>query len=232
MPRARGSLSVSLSIVLSVSLLPTSVLGHPALGLGTVVSAERAHVGTAAASAGSTIFAGDKLDTEQAGNLQIRAGAARLVLTGSSQVTWGTDDVAPSATLTGGTAAFSTANAKAFVLHVGTAVFRPRDNQPTVANVAFLNPKELVVRCSRGALLIGVDDDVRVIPEGTAYHVVLDPEAAVPAGAAPAPAASTSWGQHGPIKAGKSKFIWYAIAFTAIATGIALWQVCESPDRP
>ncbi len=232
MPRARGSLSVTLSIVLSVSLLAASTFGGSPVGLGTVVSADRAHVGTAAASAGSTVFAGDKLDTEQAGNLQIRAGAARLVLTGSSRVVWGDENGAPSATLTGGTAAFSTSNAKAFVLHAGTAVFRPRDNEPTVANVTLLNAKELVVRCSRGALLIGVDDDVRVIPEGTAYHVVLDPDAAIPAGALPAAAAPSSWGQDRPIKAGKSKFIWYAIAFTSIVTAFLIWQALESPDRP
>jgi len=232
MPRVRGSLSVSLSVLLSISLLASPIWGNSALGMGTVVSADRAHVGTATASAGSTVFVGDKLATEQAGSLQIRAGAARLVLTGSSGLVWGADDGSPSATLTGGTAAFSTANAKAFVLHAGTAVFRPQDNQPTVANVTLLNPRELVVRCSRGALIIGVDDDVRVIPEGTAYHVILDPDAAVPGGAIPAPAAAASWGQNQPIKAGKSKFIWYAIAFTAIVTAFAIWEACESPDRP
>jgi hypothetical protein len=147
-------------------------------------------------------------------------------------VVWGAEDGAPSATLTGGTAAFSTSNAKAFVLHAGTAVFRPRENEPTVANVTLLNAKELVVRCTRGALLIGVDDDVRVVPEGTAYHVILDPDAAIPAGALPAGTASSSWGQERPIKSGKSKFIWYAIALTAIVTGYVLWEVCESPDKP
>lgn len=232
MPRPRGTRSVALSILLSMSLMATSTLGGSALGLGTVVSADRAHVGTATASAGSTVFAGDKLDTERAGNLQIRAGAARLVLTGSSRVVWGSEDGTPTATLTGGTAAFSTSNAKAFVLHAGTAVLRPRDNEPTVANVTLLSAKELVVRCSRGALLIGVDDDVRVIPEGAAYHVVLDPDAAVPAGALPAAAVPSSWGQDHPIKAGKSKFIWYAIAFTSIVTAFLVWEVCESPDKP
>lgn len=232
MPRPRGTRSVALSILLSMSLMATSTLGGSALGLGTVVSADRAHVGTATASAGSTVFAGDKLDTERAGNLQIRAGAARLVLTGSSRVVWGSEDGTPTATLTGGTAAFSTSNAKAFVLHAGTAVLRPRDDEPTVANVTLLSAKELVVRCSRGALLIGVDDDVRVIPEGAAYHVVLDPDAAVPAGALPAAAVPSSWGQDHPIKAGKSKFIWYAIAFTSIVTAFLVWEVCESPDKP
>jgi hypothetical protein len=80
-------------------------------------------------------------------------------------------------------------------------------------------------------VLIKVDDDVRVIPEGRAYHVVLDPEATPKAGAAPPTPAS--WGQNRqPIKAGKSKFIWYAIAITAVATFFALWEALESPDKP
>ncbi len=232
MSAVRGSLSVTLSIVLSVSLLATPILGNSGLGSGTVVSAERAHVGTAAASAGATVFPGDKLDTEQVGSLQIRAGAARLVLTSSSHLVWGAEGGSASATLTGGTAAFSTAGAKAFVLHAGTAAFKPRGDEPTVANVTLLNAKELVVRCSRGAVLIAVEDDVRMIPEGTAYHVVLDPEAAGRSGEVPAPAVPASWGQNQPIKAGKSKFIWYAIAFTALVTWFALSEAMESPDRP
>jgi hypothetical protein len=234
MPPVRGSVAISLSVLLSISLVATPIWGNSGLGSGAVVSAERAHVGSAAASAGSTVFAGDKLDTERTGSLQIRAGAARVLLQGSSRLTWGSEDGAPSATLTGGTAAFSTANAKALVFHAGIAVFRPRGDEPTVANVTLLNPKELLVRCSRGALLIAVDDDVRVISEGMAYRVVLDPEAAAAARAIPAPAgaAAEPWGQHPPIKAGKSKFIWYAIAFTALVTWFAVSEALESPDRP
>jgi hypothetical protein len=235
MPRVRGSLSISLSLVLSVSLSGTPIWGKSESGLGTVVSAERAHLGTAAASAGATVFAGDKLDTDQSGNLQIRAGAARLLLKQSSRLVWGVDGGSPSATLTGGTAAFSTADAKAFVLHAGTAVFRPQSNEPTIANVTLLNAKELVVRCSRGALLIGVDDDIRVIPEGTAYHVVLDPNAAPPAGAVPAPPtpAPASWGdKNQPRKTGKSNFVWYAIAFAGLVTWFTVSEALESPDRP
>jgi hypothetical protein len=234
MPRVRGLLSITLSLFLSISLLSTPIWGSSGLGLGTVVSAERAHVGTAEASVGATVFAGDSLNTDRVGSLQIRAGAARVVLTGSSRLVWGTGDGPPSATLTGGTAAFSTVGENAFVLHAGAAAFKPRSDQPTVANVTLLNAKELVVRCSRGAVLIAVEDDVRVIPEGTAYRVVLDPEAAAPPPAGvPAPAAPASWGgQNQPIKAGKSRFIWYAIAFTAIVTSFALWRALESPDRP
>jgi hypothetical protein len=232
MPRKRGTPSVIVSILLSMSLLAMPMLGNSGLGSGTVVSAESAHLGTTAVTVGATVFAGDKIDTSAAGSLQIRAGAARLVLTASSRLVWGGETGSASATLLGGTAAFSTSRENAFVLHASTAAFKPRGDEPTVANVTVLNPKELVVRCSRGAVLIAVEDDVRVVPEGTAYHVVLDPAAAVPPGAVPAPATPAPWGQHQPIKTGKSKFIWYAIAFTAIVTWFVLSEAFESPDRP
>ncbi len=176
MPRSRGTALIYLSILLSISLLATPIEGNSGLGSGTVVYAESAHIGTAAASVGATVFAGDKLDTEQVrGGLQIRAGAVR-----------------------------------------------PRGDESTVANVTLLNPRELVVRCSRGAVLIAVEDDVRVIPESTAYRVVLDPEAA----------AQGTWGQNPPHPPARSKFIWYAIGFTALVTGFALYEALESPDRP
>lgn len=237
MPRSRGWLAVSTSFCLSLTLVAppfsTPLWGSSSVGLGTVLVADHAYVGTSAASVGATVFAGDTLATDKIGAMQLRSGAARVQLSGGAHLTWGSAEPAPSATLTGGSVAFSTARADAFILHAGTAIFRPRSDEPTVGNVTFLNPKELVVRCFRGALLIAVEDDIRVIPEGSAYRVVLDPEAAARAAAAPHPDPA-SWGQKNqqPIKAGKSKFIWYAIIFTAGVTAFAVYKALESPDRP
>src|SRR5262249_17573501 len=165
--------------------------------------------------------------------LELRCGGGGVELSGGARLIWGPADPTPSATLTGGSVAFSTAKADAFVLHAGTALFRPKGDEPSVGNVTLLNPKEIVVRCSRGALLIAVEDDIRVIPEGSAYRVVLDPEAAARAAAMPH-ADPAAWGQKNqqPIKAGKSKFIWYAIIFTAGITAFAVYEALESPDRP
>ena len=214
-----------LCVLLSMSLLVSPTWGSSAIGSGMIVSADRANIGTATATVGTTVFNGDTLGTAQLGSLEIRAGAARVHLTASSRVTWGAEAGVPRAELTSGNVIFSTANAKAFVLHASKAVLRPRDDTPTIGSVTLLNPKELVVRCSRGALTIAVEDDVRVIPEGTAYRVVLD--ANVP----PVPDVP-QWSPKPPQKAGKSKFIWYAIAATSFATVIAVWRACESPDRP
>src|SRR5713101_4324660 len=218
-----------LALLVSFSLLTTPVWAAHSSSLGTVVYADRAHVGAAQASVGATIFAGDRLSTDQSGSVQVRASAARLLLSSSSIATFSQDDASPAATLTFGSATFSTANSKAFALHVGSVVIRPNTDQPTVGRVTVLNPKELIVRSTRGSLSIAVEDDVREIPEGVAYRVVLDPNAADPQG----PRGAGSKGIGGPpIKAAKSKFMWYVIGATAVLTYLAFKEVFESPDRP
>src|SRR5207237_1497989 len=127
-------------------------------------------------------FRGDRLSTEQSGSVQVRAGAARLLLSGASIATLFQEDANPAATLTLGSATFSTANSNAFALHVASAVIRPNTNQPTIGRVTVLNAKELFVKSTRGSLSIAVEDDVREIPEGAAYRIVLDPNVAYPPG--------------------------------------------------
>jgi len=198
-----------LALLVSFSLLTTPVWAAPASSLGTVVYADRAHVGAAQASVsvGATIFTGDRLSTDQSGSVQIRAGAARLLLSSASIATFSQDDV----------------------LHVGSAVIRPNTNQPTIGQVTVLTSKELIVKSTRGSLSIAVEDDVREIPEGAAYRVVLDPSAADPQG--PRGAGTKGYGGP-PIKAAKSKFMWYVIGVTAVVTVWAFHEVFESPDRP
>jgi len=190
-----------IAVLLSYTLLITPVWAAPSSSLGTVVYADRAHVGAAQTSVGATVFSGDRLSTEQSGSIQVRAGAARLLLSGASIATLSQEDANPAATLTLGSATFSTANSNAFALHVASAVIRPNTNQPTIGRVTVLNPKELIVKSTHGSLSIAVDDDVREIPEGAAYRIVLDPNAADPQG--PRGAGTKGYGGS-PMKAAKS----------------------------
>jgi hypothetical protein len=217
-----------LALLVSISLLSTPVWAVPSSSLGVVVYADRAHVGAAQASVGTTVFSGDRLSTEQTGTVQVRAGAARLLLSSGSMATLSEEAATPAATLILGTATFSTVNSNAFALHVGSAVIRANSNQPTIGRVTVLTPKELIVRSTRGSLTIAVEDDVREIPEGTAYRVVLDPN-----GQPQGPQGAGTKGYGGPpIKAARSKFIWYAIGITAVITYFAVSEALESPDRP
>jgi len=208
------------------SLLVTPTFGASSSGIGMLVYAEHAHVGAAPASVGATIFDGDRLSTEQAGSVQLRAGAARLLLSAASVATVADDNGTPTATLTGGSATFSTAKSNALAVQVASAVIRAQNDGPTIGQVSILSAKELVVKSTRGSLTVTVDGETRVIPEGMAYRIVLDP------GAEAQPRAASSGPQGPPIKAGRSKFVWYAIGIAAVVTAIAIDRALESPDRP
>ena len=210
----------------SLALLISPLWATPSAVLGTVVFVNRARVGSANASLGATVFSGDSLSTDDVGSVQIRAGAARLLLAGSSIATLSEDEASPAATLRAGTATFSTANSKAFVLHVASAIIRPNTDRPTIGKVKVLSPKELIVQATRGSLEIAVEDDVREVPEGTAYRVVLDPNAD-PQG--PAGAGTKRTGKP-PLVAAKSRFIWYAVAVVGVVTWWAVHESCESGE--
>jgi hypothetical protein len=229
MARLRDLSRIAAAVVLSFGWIAASICNATTPVFGTVVSAQHAHVGRAAASVGTTIFSGDSLDTEELGVLQVRAGAARLLLPAASRVAWGTEEGMAAATLKNGTAIFSTANAKAFVLHASNAVIRANGDGPTVGSVSLVSAKELRVSCSRGTLAISVDDDTKTVDEGMAYRVVLDPDSIADDNSAPPQGPA---GQKPPKKSGKNKFLMFVLFGGAAVTGILLYYALESPAAP
>ncbi len=127
---------------------------------------------------------------------------------------------------------FSTANAKAFLLHASSADIRPKSDLPTVAQVTYVNDKELRVRATRGALAITVEDETQIVPEGTAYRVILDPDSYYTTESPQGPAGAGAKGRKGPRKAGRSRFLLIAIIVTGVVTGVALYEALQSPDKP
>jgi hypothetical protein len=220
------------AVLVSYSLFLMSVNGSTATPMGTITAASSAHVGATAASTGSTVFGGDHLSTEKLGSLQIRAGAARFLLSSASSAALSEKDGVPAATLLSGTAVFSTANAKAFLLRASTAEVRPKSDEPTVAQVTYVNDKEFRVRATRGALAITVEDETQIVPEGTAYRVILDPDSYYASESPQGPAGAGAKDRKGPRKAGRSRFLLIAIIVTGVATGVALYEALQSPDKP
>jgi hypothetical protein len=221
------------SAVLTSCLLMTPVWGASAGALGTVVTSDRASIGGSGASVGTTVFAGDQVSTADTGSMQLRTGGARFLLSASSMATVNEEDGTPTATLSRGSATFSTANAKAFALNAVTATVRPKSDEPTIGQVTILGEKQLLVKCSKGALTITVGDDSRTIAEGGAYRIILDPTASELAQDQPPPQGAGAKGSgRPPLMAAKSKFVWYATAAVAVVTILAVQEALESPDRP
>ena len=221
--RMLGARSI-LAFILSATLVAFPVWGAPAAtAFGTVITAEHAYVGTAPVEVGTTLYSGDQLRVEEQGSVQLRAGAARLLLLRASMAVVNEAEGAPSARLFQGSAKFSTGNAHAFTLFASKAAVRPQSDAPTIAQVTYLNEKELLVTAQRGGLTVTVGDQTEIIPEGTAYRVILDPP----------PGMAAASGQGGPpLKAGRSRFVIVAVAVVAGVTVFALHEVFESADRP
>jgi len=134
---------------LSFSLITIPAWGAPTAALGTVIAADRAHVGEAKAEVGTTVYGGDSISTELQGSVQLRAGKARLLLLSSSSAVVSDTQGAPAAKLLSGAATFSTGNAHAFTLFASAAAIRPQTDAPTIGRVSYIGPKELLVRDSR-----------------------------------------------------------------------------------
>jgi hypothetical protein len=180
------------------------------------------------------VYAGDRLSTEADGSVQLRAGAARLLLASSSAAVVNDEAGAASARLLKGTATFSTANAQAFTLYASRAAIRPEKNGATIGEVIYLSDKEMVVHAKRSDLTVTVDGETQIIPEGTAYRVVLDPPASMMQGPEGAGAGSQGGNTRGgpPLRAGRSRFLIVAVAVTGIATYFAVSEALESASRP
>jgi len=222
----------TVAAILTSCLLVTPVWGASSGPLGTVVASDRANIGGAGAAVGTTIFAGDNLRTADAGSVQLRTASARFLLAASSVATVNEDGGVPEATLLRGSATFSTANAKAFALNAATAVIKPKSDEPTIGQVTMLSAKQLLVKCTRGALTVTVGDDSREIAEGSAFHIVLDPAESEAQNQPPPQGSGTKGSGASPLKAAKSKFMWYAAAGVGVVTFFAVREAMESPDRP
>ena len=222
-------------MTIGLTVAPTWAGPTTANSLGTIVTAEHARLGDSSAEAGTTVFSGDRLATEVAGSVQIRAGAARFLLQSGSSASLNDTEGAPSARLFAGTATFSTGNSRAFTLLASRAAIRAQSDGPTIGQVTYLSAKELLVVSKRGPLTITVDGETELIADGDAYRVILEPPPTMAQGpeGAGAHKDDKKRGMNGPpLRAGRNYFLITAVAVTAIATGFAISEALESPNRP
>lgn len=223
-----------------LTLAVGSLLAAESAVFGTLLSANRSRVGGSYVTAGATLFVGDRLQTDKTGSLQLRAGAARMLLSGDSTVILGAPPPnRPEITLTRGTAVFSSVSSQSIILRVGELTIRPAADSLTIAQVTIVDSRKLIIDSKRGSLAMAVDDDDREIAEGRAYQVVLHPTDAELAAAEAS--AQRDRGSRGiddclptrvPKPAGRSRLVCFLVLVPAAVTAIALWESLESPDRP
>src|SRR5258708_869964 len=196
--------------------------------LGMVTHAERAHVGEAAASVGSTIYDGDRLSTEAGGVLRISGPYLTLQLDAQSILTlWrpASKEGSVEADLACGTLVLSAARNGSVSVVADDALIRPAASAATLAHIRVVNPKELRIYAQRGALEFSYHGESKVVAEGAAYRVLLDPSEKEAVALESEPANQKPPMVH-------HKFLLIAIAIPAgTPTSLGVHDM-ESPDKP
>jgi hypothetical protein len=216
-----AGLLIAILIQSPAMVAPAGAVAPP---LGVILQAERARVGTNPAASGTTVFDGDLLETGAAGLLQARFGSSQAYLmAGTSAVV----HQAPSgfaADLTTGTVVLSSGQGQKFRLVSDGATIQPGTAQPTVAQITWVSAKELLLTSRKGALEVSLGDDVKTVPEGSSYRMLVEPAdpAAAAAGANP----------QSPQASGKNTLILIVVGAIAVATTVAVILAVESPSSP
>jgi hypothetical protein len=222
-----------LALLLAGHFLLASVSGSSKPQAGVIVLAHGAALHNVSATAGTTLFHGDTLNTDAQGQVQIRAGAARFFLGASSGATLHNEAGMPSATLSQGTAIFSTSKSTEFALIAGSARIRAQGDSYTVAQVSLEGPHALLITTRKGALTITLGEDTEILPEAASYRILLDPPAVPDPAPVPQKPRGAGTGPHKtPRKSGHDRLYIIPLVLAGGATWFALHEVFESPARP
>jgi hypothetical protein len=144
--------------------------------LGVVTQAHSANLGSAAVTAGASVYDGDRLSTDAKGSLLLRSGGSTIYLSSATQivlrsVTNGGKDAR--AEIGAGTVVFSMQPPATVVISAGGATIRPDTMLPTLGQITVIDQKSFQISARKGALKVSYYDDSEVVPEGNSYRVEL-----------------------------------------------------------
>ena len=203
---------------------PPAPASAPAMGV--ILQAERANVDNGTAAVGSTVFDGDLLETNRDGLMRVRFGSSQAALVSGGAVVVHQSADGFAANLRRGEVILSSGQGQKFSLLADGATIQPRTSAPTVAQVTWVSPKELVVMSRKGALQVSMGDETQTIADGASYRMVIDPAPA--AASNPAPGAAPQ----SPPTAGNNRFVLIVIIAAAVAVALGVALALESPSTP
>lgn len=200
--------------VLAVSVLAVSAAAAPAsVGtMGVVLQASNANLSGSPVVTGATIFGGDTLATDNAGELRARFGSSQIYLFPNSTVSVSPTSNGFSADLTGGSVLLSSGAGETYQVLADGAVVQPKANEKSVAQISWVSPTELMLSSRQGDLEVTMGDETKTVDEGSSYRMMIAP-ASQPGAPSPAPPAAVS---------GQNRFYFVAIVAIAVTTTVLL----------
>ena len=220
-----------------VGCVGAALCGLPARGggvrrqaLGTVVQADRAHLGGTTAVAGADVFACDPLDTDEGGVLRVQVGSSQIALAGLSAAMLEDEWHETRVLVIRGTTSFSSPANGHFALETPAGVLRADGNHSVAGQVAVTGPHEILISAVRGNLLLDTLGGFRSIPEGKSARIEFGGTLEV--GCSDRGGADGS--QQAPSAYARRKIAFAIVASAAVALpSYYIWRkVAESPSKP
>jgi hypothetical protein len=209
----RRILAVALSFLLSGIALPGQTA--PA---GVVLQSASARLNTTDASIGTTIFDGDRMETQEKGALSLRSGQVQLTLSEQSTVWMNHENLILAPTLQRGTVTFRAENGTGVEIKADDVRVRPHSPVLTVGEVT-LQDCDVLVTARTQDLEVTAGKETKILEEGKTYRVVRK-------GACGAAL------NHPALAVGQSRFFLLPATVAGVVAILTIHKGLESPDRP
>jgi hypothetical protein len=210
---SRRILVAALSCLLSSAALPAQTA--PA---GVVLQSANARLNTVDATTGTTVYDGDRMETQDKGALSLRSGQIQLTLAESSTLWMNHENALVAPNLQRGTVTFRAENGTGVEIRADDVRVRPHSQLLTVGEVT-LQECDILVTARTQSLEVTAGKETKLLEEGKTYRVVRK-------------GACGAAQNHAPLAPAHGRFFLLPIAIAAPITIWAVHEALESPDRP
>lgn len=230
MQALRGVLALSLCVSLCAYNLPLYAGGKP---LGILTLAYGAHLNASDASAGASVFDGERVSTDANGKMSLRIGSSVLTLAEQSAATLQRSGDGAHVDVGAGSVYLWSAESNPLEAHVEGATLRAHGKGNMQSQVRIFAPKIIEVTTRKGSLDFSYGKEFRVLPERQTYRIYLESEddprgPGEPGSDTPKPGMSTG-----------TKVAYFILG--GVGAGLAAWGIhdliqshsgVESPAKP
>ncbi|MGA2419294.1 MAG: hypothetical protein ABSG69_04375 [Candidatus Acidiferrum sp.] len=237
---------LSLAAVVSLSFAFAGVHAAQVKAAGMILDSQGGHIGSAATSAGSSIYAGDILSTDMDGTITVRVGQTTYQLLGDTTAVFYIGQTSPIAELRHGVILVSNNSAsQGFEIYASDVRIVSGTDRPIQGQVSLRSPCELTVKTQEGLMDVVAGSEKKTVDHDHAYRVI--PEHSVDKTRDAISPEDPDYHKHHThtgcaaayANSGKAPLVLANSHFTEVAIGavvavsiVGVSKAYESPDRP